>query len=66
MMNVVEEEKAPSIRKTSCQRPYLFEIVSTNRGDDSDMPYYEITPRPMKSSSNTGDGIAYVNDSIIV
>jgi hypothetical protein len=61
IMDTIEEEKPPII-----QPPYFFEMVSTHRGDDSDMPNYEDSPTPFKSSPNRGDGIAYVNESIIV
>jgi len=61
MMDTIEEEKPLNMHQ-----PYFFEMVSTYRGDDSDMPNYEDLPRPLKSPSNIGDGIAYVNDSIIV
>ncbi|CAF3499563.1 unnamed protein product [Rotaria socialis] len=66
IMNTIEEEKPSVIHQSLSRQPYLFEMVSTYCGDDSDMPNYEHMPRPLKSSSLTGDGIAYVNDSIIV
>jgi hypothetical protein len=61
MMDTIEEEKPVIIHQ-----PYFFEKVSTNRGDDSDMPNYEELPIPLNFPSNIGDGIAYINDSIIV
>jgi len=61
IMDTIEEEK-PSI----IHQPYFFEMVSVHRGDDSDMPNYEDLPIRTKSSSNIINGIAYVNDSIIV
>jgi hypothetical protein len=61
IMDTIDEEKPLNIHQ-----PYFFEMVSTHRGDDSDMPNYEDLPRRLKSPSNIGDGIAYVNDSIIV
>ncbi|CAF2585172.1 unnamed protein product [Rotaria sp. Silwood2] len=66
IMNTIEEEKPSIINKSLPRQPYLFEMVSTYCGDDSDMPNYEDIPIPLKSSSMTGNGIAYVNDSIIV
>ncbi|CAF4653954.1 unnamed protein product, partial [Rotaria magnacalcarata] len=66
IMNTIEEEKPSMIHQSLPRQPYLFEMVSTYCGDDSDMPNYEHMPRPLKSSFMTGDGIAYVNDSIIV
>jgi hypothetical protein len=42
------------------QEPYLFEIVSTSRGDDSDLQM------PYKSVPIRNNGPAYMNDSIIV
>ncbi|CAF0898822.1 unnamed protein product [Adineta steineri] len=65
-MNTIEEENPIMIHKSFSQQPYFFEMVSTNRGDDSDMPNYEDLRIPYKSSPMMGDGIAYVNDSIIV
>jgi hypothetical protein len=62
LMDTIEEEK-PSIS----HQPYFFEMVSTHRGDESDMPTYDDLCLTRKTSStNLGDGIAYVNDSIIV
>ncbi|CAF0742530.1 unnamed protein product [Rotaria sp. Silwood1] len=66
IMNTIEEEQPSIIHKSLPRQSYLFEMVSTYCGDDSDMPNYEDIPIPLKSSSITGDGIAYVNDSIIV
>ncbi|CAF1640341.1 unnamed protein product [Adineta ricciae] len=66
-MNTIEEEENPAmISRTYSQQPYLFEMVSTIRGDDSDMPNYEDIRMPYKICPIRGDGIAYVNDSIIV
>ena len=42
------------------QEPYLFEIVSTSRGDDSDL---QMTHKSVPIRNN---GLAYINDSIIV
>lgn len=58
------EEKPLSSQQQ--QKPYFFEMVSTYRGDDSDMPNYEILPKPFRSTSTKGNGIAYINDSIVV
>ncbi|CAF0750634.1 unnamed protein product [Rotaria sordida] len=67
IMNTIEEEQPSIIHKSSSRQPYVFEMVSTYCGDDSDMPNYEDIPIPLKSSSSMiGNGIAYVNDSIIV
>ncbi|UJR33265.1 hypothetical protein I4U23_020720 [Adineta vaga] len=65
-MNTIEEEKPIVIPKSYSQQPYFFEMVSTNRGDDSDMPNYEDIQIPYKACPIRGDGIAYINDSIIV
>jgi hypothetical protein len=59
--NPIAKEK-PSLP----QQPYFFEMVSTYRGDDSDMPNYEVLPKPIRSLPIKGDGIAYINDSILV
>ncbi len=66
IMNTIEEEKPSVIHKSSSKQPYFFEMVSTHRGDDSDMPNYEDMRLPFKSSPIIADGISYVNDSIIV
>ena len=57
-----EEEEKPSTKQQTC----FFEMVSTHRGDESDMPNYEDLPRPFQSPCNIGNGIAYINESIIV
>ncbi len=62
IMDTIEEEKS-----SIPHQPFFFEMVSTHRGDESDMPNYEDLRKSGKtSSSNRGDGIAYINDSIIV
>ena len=62
IMDTIEEEEKPSI----IHQPHFFEMVSVHRGDESDMPNYEDLPRSEKTSRHIGDGIAYINDSIIV
>jgi hypothetical protein len=66
IMNTIDEEKPSIIHPSFSHQPYFFEMVSTYRGDDSDIPNYDDIPIPLKSSAIMGDGIAYVNDSIIV
>lgn len=65
-MNTIEEEKPVVVQRSFSRQPYLFEMVSTYCGDDSDMINYEDIPRQLKSPTISGDGVAYVNDSIIV
>ena len=69
-MKTIEEEKPFMLHSPfqagPPQQSYFFEKVSTSRGDESDMVIYDDLPMPTKSSVTIGNGIAYVNDSIIV
>lgn len=69
-MKTIDEEQ-PSLIKSPylspCPRPsFFFEKVSTSRGDESDMPIYDDIPMALRTSPKLADGIAFVNDSIIV
>lgn len=59
MMDTIEEEQ----RVAPIPQAGFFEMVSVHRGDESDMAQYEV---PTYSSHFRGNGIAYINESIIV
>lgn len=69
VMQTLKEEKTSVVVQQNLPQPsefhyeqeqYLFEIVSTSRGDDSDLQMsYQSTPV-------INNGPAYINDSIIV
>ena len=57
LMDTIEEERVVPI-----PQPGFFEMVSIHRGDESDLAQYE----DLSTSHFRGNGIAYINESIIV